>query len=61
MERANNNWGGRRAGAGRPSTNRPHTITIKCADDTYAILLKCRNKSEHIEKALRYYNKIFKI
>lgn len=54
-------WGGRRQGAGRPSTNRPYTLTIKCAKDVYEILSKCRCKSEHIEKAVRYYNKFFKV
>lgn len=61
MKETKNTWGGRREGAGRPSTNRPHTLCIKCAKDVYGILSKADNKSAYIEKAVRYYNKFFKI
>lgn len=51
-------WGGRRAGAGRPSANpKKHTITLRIPDDVAAILDRQEHRTEFIIEAIREYDK----
>lgn len=46
------NRGGRREGAGRPSTNRHKAVTIRLSLQAWYKLQKFRNKSRYIENLI---------
>ena len=46
------NRGGRRAGAGRPSTNRHKAVTIRLSLDAWSKLQLFKNKSRYIENLI---------
>lgn len=49
-------WGGRRAGAGRPSVhNNKRTIALRIPEDVAAILDAQPNRSAYIVEAIRAY------
>lgn len=55
-EEKNQNWGGKRTGAGRPkkfSNNK--TIALRIPEDVVAILDSVENRSAFIVEAIRHY------
>ena len=46
------NRGGRREGAGRPSTNRHKAVTIRLSLDSWNKLQRFKNKSRYIENLI---------